>query len=1129
MKNDNGQLFFSATDLANHLACQHATILEVQRTNGLATKQYRQDPTLELLIELGNRHEQAYCDFLVADGKDVLQLPEFGSQNLEDGIQAMNAGREIIAQAWLQNGQWRGRSDFLVKVDRPSNFGDWSYEVADTKLSRTTKTTAILQLCLYSEILAEIQGVLPEFIHVVKPSTDSANPFEVDSHRLSEYMAYYRQAKSNFEATVADGPHQSSYPEPCNHCQICDWWTVCNQKRREDDHLSFVAGMTKSQRQEMSEHQVVTLEGFANAAQAHPGFPKRGALGSYVKSQLQAKIQLKGKQTGRPEFEFNEIEKDRGFLRLPEPSSADVFFDIEGNPRASDNGLEYLLGYVDDSAQNPYLAKWGLSRSDEKVSFELFIDEMMQRYQADPAMHIYHYAPYEPAAMKRLATRHATREVELDHLLRGKVFVDLYGITRQAIRASIESYSIKQLEQFYGYERLEVLEDASKALRAMERHLELGELDQITAEQRQVVETYNKDDCISTLELRDWLEKLRQQQVDSGIELPRPIIEVVEAPDSVAQMAAEARKVYELLLERIPEVRSSTDDKARWLLAHMLEYFRREEKCMWWDYFTLQAMEHDELLRENRAIAGLTFIEEREPEKGNLPIHVYSFPIQDTILDERSKVRDTEDNSIGSIEFIDLKENLLGIKKAGAAIDIHPRSVFEFDIIPSGSLPVSLLEFGDQVANAAKNGNEIKSARYDLLANKLPRLKSMQLPVDGTAKDNAVSIALDLDNSYLGIQGPPGTGKTFVGSHVITELAKAGKRIGVCAVGHTVIINLLKKVHERCTEQGVSVPLCHTGGKHELPDYIQKLTKKKVVESLDKGCVVGGTAWLWSSEPMHEQLDYLFIDEAGQMSLAMALAAGRAAKNIILLGDPQQLEQPQLALHPEGAEISSLAHIIDGNETMPIEKGLFLETTWRLHPKICSFNSEQFYEDRLQSLDGLQHQEICAEPELSGNGLRFFPVEHEGNQNRSLDEVDYVLDLYNRLVSSDNQWANKDAELKPITSEDVLVIAPFNAQVGALKKALPDDALVGTVDKFQGQEAAIVIYSMTCSSAEVAPRGMSFLYDRHRLNVATSRARALAIIVGSPSLLSASCNSPTQMRLANALCRFHELSESVQQ
>lgn len=1125
MKSENGQLFFSATDLANHLACQHATILEVQRTQGLATKQYREDATLELLIELGNRHEQAYCDFLISSGKDVVQLPEFGSQNIEDGIQAMREGREVVAQAWLQSGQWRGRSDFLMKVDRSSNLGNWSYEVADTKLSRTTKSTAILQLCLYSEILAEIQGVFPEFIHVIKPSNDSSSPFEVDSHRLSEYMAYYRQAKSNFEATVGRGPNQSSYPEPCNHCKICDWWTVCNQKRREDDHLSFVAGMTKSQRQEMSEHQIVTLEEFASAAKPHPGFPKRGAIDSYVKSQLQAKIQLRGRKTGQPEFEFNEIEKDRGFLRLPEPSHGDVFFDIEGNPRASENGLEYLLGYVGDSLQSPYLAKWGLSRVDEKKSFELFIDEMMHRYNADPSMHIYHYAPYEPAALKRLATRHATREIELDHLLRGKVFVDLYGITRQAIRASIESYSIKQLEQFYGYERLEVLEDASKALRAMERHLELGELDQITPEQRNVVETYNKDDCLSTLALRNWLEDLRQQQVDRGVELARPLVEVVEAPDSVAQMAAEALRVYELLLENMPEVHESVNEKARWLLAHMLEYFRREEKCMWWDYFTLQAMEYDELLRENRAIAGLKFVEERQPEKGKLPIHVYEFPIQDTILEERAKVRDTEDNSIGSIDFIDLKENFVGIKKTGTTVDTHPTSVFEFDIIPSGSLPVSLLEFGEQVANAAKSGNEIKSARYDLLAKKLPRFKTVQLPVEGTAKDNAVSIALDLDNSYLGIQGPPGTGKTFVGSHVIAELAKAGKRIGVCAVGHTVIINLLKKVHERCNEQGISIPLSHAGGKHELPDYIKKVANKKVIESLDKGCVVGGTAWLWSSEPMLEQLDYLFIDEAGQMSLAMALAAGRAAKNIILLGDPQQLEQPQQALHPEGAEISSLAHVIDGNETMPTEKGLFLETTWRLHPKICRFNSEQFYEDRLQSLDGLQLQEVFAQPELSGNGLRFFPVEHEGNQNRSLEEVDYICALYDRIIETGNQWADKNAELKPIASDDVLVIAPFNAQVSALKKALPDGALVGTVDKFQGQEAAIVIYSMTSSSSEVAPRGMSFLYDRHRLNVATSRARALAIIVGAPALLNASCNSPAQMRLANALCRFRELSE----
>ncbi|QEG24776.1 TM0106 family RecB-like putative nuclease [Mariniblastus fucicola] len=1128
MKKTNGAILFSATDLANHLACSHTTQLNRQYVDGDIKLEYREDPMLDLLIELGENHEQAYLEYLKGQGLSVVELKEFDGSSTEIAIKAMREGVDVIAQAWLSSRPWRGRTDFLIKVDTPSDFGDWSYEVSDTKLSQITKSSAVIQLCLYSEMLAEVQGVLPNSMSVVKPGDAKADAFEIDRLRVTDYMAYFRMAKSRFEAAMNAELDSSSYPEPCDHCKICNWWPLCNQVRRNDDHLSFVAGMTKSQRVEVVDQGISKLTTFAEADKPLCEYPKRGAVDSYNKSHRQAQIQLKGIRSGKPEYEFNEIENDRGFLRLPEPCPGDIFFDIEGNPRAMEDGLEYLFGYVTlDEGRTLYRGIWGLNKKDERKSFEQFIDCVLNRWEKFPEMHIYHFAPYEPSALKRLSLRHATRETELDDLLRGEIFVDLYGVTRQGIRASVESYSIKQLEQFYGFERAEVLEEASKALREVERLIELNMTDEIRDHHKEVVENYNKDDCLSTLVLRDWLETLRSELAGTGVDLPRPPLGDREAKDSVKEMSAEAARVFDLLAFDIEDEPVDDNQSARWLLAHTLEYFRREEKCMWWDYFTLKTMEYDELLRENRAIAGLGFVEERQPEKGNLPIHVYEFPIQDTILEARAKVRDTEDNSIGSIKFIDIKENLVGIKKAGAAVDIHPSSVFEFDIIPSGSLPVSLLEFGEQVANAAKSGKEIKSARYDLLAKKLPRLKTMQLPIEGAAKDNAISIALDLDNSYLGIQGPPGTGKTFVGSHVISELAKAGKRIGVCAVGHTVIINLLKKVHERCNERGISIPLAHCGGKHELPDYIKKVANKKVIESLDKGCVVGGTAWLWSSEPMMEQLDYLFIDEAGQMSLAMALAAGRAAKNIILLGDPQQLEQPQQALHPEGAEISSLAHVIDGNETMPPEKGLFLETTWRLHPKICGFNSEQFYENRLQSLEGLELQEIFAEPELSGNGLRFFPVEHEGNQNRSFEEVEFVCDLYDRLLSNGDQWATKDAELKPLTHDDILVIAPFNAQVSALKKALPDDTLVGTVDKFQGQEAAIVIYSMTCSSAEVAPRGMSFLYDRHRLNVATSRARALAIVVGSPALLNASCNSPAQMRLANALCRFHELSESI--
>jgi uncharacterized protein len=278
---------------------------------------------------------------------------------------------------------------------------------------------------------------------------------------------------------------------------------------------------------------------------------------------------------------------------------------------------------------------------------------------------------------------------------------------------------------------------------------------------------------------------------------------------------------------------------------------------------------------------------------------------------------------------------------------------------------------------------------------------------------------------------------------------------------------------------------------------------------------------------MVEALDVLFVDEAGQMSLANVLAVAQAAKSVVLLGDPQQLDQPLRGSHPEGADVSALEHLLAGAKTIPPEKGLFLEKTWRLHPTICEFTSEVFYEGRLASREGLDRQRIEGHPWLGEAGLWFIGVNHDGNQNASPEEVERVVGIVEGLIQSEVNWVDDKGGRRPLRLDDVLIVAPYNAQVSDLSERLKG-ARVGTVDKFQGQEAPVVIYSLTTSSPEDAPRGMEFLYSLNRLNVATSRARAIVIVVGSPRLLEPECRSPRQMQLANALCRFVELAKVLE-
>jgi uncharacterized protein len=289
---------------------------------------------------------------------------------------------------------------------------------------------------------------------------------------------------------------------------------------------------------------------------------------------------------------------------------------------------------------------------------------------------------------------------------------------------------------------------------------------------------------------------------------------------------------------------------------------------------------------------------------------------------------------------------------------------------------------------------------------------------------------------------------------------------------------------------------------------------------------VGGTSWLWARPEYFEAVDVLFIDEAGQMALADVVAVAQAAKNLVLIGDPQQLERPLKGSHPPGAEKSALQYLLGDRKTIPETTGLFLPQTWRMHPLVCNFTSELFYDGRLGARGFTQQRVLQGHPWLSGAGLWFVPVVHEGNRNSSPEEVEAVARIVESLLEPSVIWLRSTGNSRRIELKNILIVAPYNAQVADLLTRLPD-AQVGTVDKFQGQEAPVVIYSLTTSSPEDAPRGMEFLYSLNRLNVATSRAMSNVILVGNPRLFEPECRNPRQIQLANALCRYREMATTI--
>ncbi len=398
---------------------------------------------------------------------------------------------------------------------------------------------------------------------------------------------------------------------------------------------------------------------------------------------------------------------------------------------------------------------------------------------------------------------------------------------------------------------------------------------------------------------------------------------------------------------------------------------------------------------------------------------------------------------------------------------------------------------------------------------------------DEPALDAARRLGGSLRNTYFAIQGPPGAGKTYTGARMIVALVRAGKRVGVTATSHRVIGNLLDEVHRAAQEAGIPVRIGQKPGTNEDPTCTFSTcypSNGSLRGALANGevDVAGATAWAWARGDFAGSLDVLFVDEAGQISLANVLAVAPAADSIVLLGDPQQLEQPLKGSHPPGAEASALEHLLADRQTIEPAMGLFLERTWRLHPDLTRFTSEVFYEGRLESEASTAIQALDAPGLLTGTGLRWIAVTHDGNRNQSPEEADAIARMADALIGA--PWTNQHRITAPIGWRDILVVAPYNAQVALLSRTLPAAARVGTVDKFQGQQAAVVFYSLTTSSPDLAPRGMEFLYSLNRLNVATSRARCLAVIVGSPELLEPTVHTPGQMRLANALCRAVELA-----
>ena len=1100
MKN---QYTYTSSDLVNFLGCHHATFLDIKSLTDKKLSQYLKtsksnDSIKHLSQKKAFKYKNSYLQKLKSTGKTITQIPiDLSLKKRNDlTIEAIEAGKEMIYHAVLLKKPWCATVDFLIKTQEPSSLGNYSYEAHNIKLGHVAKPEYILQLCTASYLLEEQQAQQPKYMHL------TLGDGQLQSFKTSDFFHYYLYSKNRFEDHVQNLPTVSD-PEPCQHCDLCVWKEHCLQQWEKNNHLKLVANIQRSQIKKLHKANIYTVEQLSATTQNHGLNPD-----TFTRLQSQAKLQTYKAQTNKDKYEIIPYGEGKGLERIPLPNEGDLFFDIEGDPFYP-KALEYLLGlyvYKDDS----FKTFWGHSHKEEKESFLKFMAFLENHFKKYPNAYLYHYNHYETTALKRLACRYAACEEQLDNLLRGQKFIDLYLVVCEGIRTSQPGYSLKDLEVFFMKKRDNSVTTAIDSILTYHQWQELRE-DKLLKD----IADYNKQDCISIYLLRDWLLNLKTNHSP----VKDPIGEEIQAERE--------RKDWEIRYEEYQEalnIHKNPSEKNKHT-SYLLEFHNRENKPQWWSLFDRQDKFENELIEDPECIGGLQQIDDPYKEK-HRSASIYKFPPQDYKLKKGNDVVNTSDiQSKGFI--IDLDDN-------NCTVTIQYKGNFptRLSIGPSGPMNIKIKTLRDAIYRYADQVIRKKDHHHiatKLLTHAIPKIKGKtegQPIVSSTdLQTDILKAVTNLDHSYLFIQGPPGTGKTYTSSYIIVDLIKKGKKVGIASNSHKAIHNLLRSIEKAAIEKGVRFRGIKKATNNKEESYFKNsdfIDNETNTRNISMGYdLYAGTAWLFSHLYFDNSLDYLFIDEAGQVSIANVVAMAGCCKNLILVGDQMQLGQPIQGTHPGKAGLSVLEFLLGENATVPKERGVLLDKTYRCGPKICQFISDAFYDGRLTAHKNTLQQKLdLRSSSLPNEGIVMLEVHHENCRQKSEEEGQIIKDKYNELLGQ--TFYDKNGQRISITQDDILVISPYNVQVNYLSSLLPEGAKVGTIDKFQGQEAPIVLISMVTSSVEDLPRHIEFLYSRNRLNVAISRAQCLAVIVINPKLLEAPCKNIQQMKLVNTFCLLND-------
>ena len=1133
----------SPSDLVDLLECEHRSALRRALAFGLPDAPRPTGAISGVVAEHGLAHEQAALAHFrtVFGAADVVEIPRPAPEPAALRAAAartdaaLRSGAPVVYQGVFFDGSFYGRADFLVR-------DGGAYEPYDTKLARHARPAAVLQLTAYADALTRAGHVRGEHMHLLLGDGSR------HSLRVADFTALLADLRERLAARLAARPvlPVPLWAEKRPACDTCAFAAHCAEGREAGRDLSLVAGLRADQRRKLHAAGITTIDALAAAGER----PGTLAEGSWDRLRAQAALQVaqdatrtEADPTGTVAYE---VVGPDALATLPPPGPGDVFFDMEGDPYAIGGaGLEYLFGAVTiDAGAERFTPFWAHTRAEEKAAFEAFVDFAVARLAAGG--HVYHYAPYETAALKRLAAQHGTREEEVADLLRAGAFVDLYAVVRKALRVSQRSYSIKYLEPLYmDTHRTGEVVTAGASIEAYEAYVNAEDAETAAAVLAEIG-SYNSYDCVSTHRLFRWLHAVREQHGIAPHEpvplhhLDRAIAEATDE-DAVRRRRERAERLAAItgpLLDGVPDdpARHTPAERARYLLAGAAGYHRRETDPAWWEYFRLCAAPLADLESESSCAVPVSWAAEEwvaptgRKRTAKRTLHVECDPERPHPFAAGDQVR-----LLYPAPGTGWTRDAVVLEASGAHLVVEESAKPDET---SGELPVAVLP-GAPVRPSPKDLAVEDLARtvaeslpalpglcgVDLLRREGPRLsggRSLPRPEDhgGDPIRTVIAAVYALDDSTLAVQGPPGAGKTYLAGQLICHLVAHGRTVAVTANSHKAVENVMMAAVKAAGDRGLDLPAAKRAKGTPDPDapWDQPRDNRGLAawrSEHEGGHLVGGTAWTFAADDLRTpQFDVLIVDEAGQFALADALAVSTAARNLVLLGDPQQLPQVVQGTHPEGADASALGHLLGDHDVIPPELGYFLDLSRRMHPEVCAPVSRLSYA-------GLLHAHECTHGRgLDGvePGLYLASVEHTGNTTSSPEEADRVVELVGDLLG--RAWTDEHGT-RPLGQDDVLVVAPYNVQVRLVHRRLAaaglGDVRVGTVDRFQGQEAPVVVTTMTSSSSVDLPRGLDFLLSRNRVTVALSRAQAVAVLVCSPALVTADARSVGAMRLISGM------------